>query len=395
MSHVYGNIKVNYTPCRSVGQLKNAAAYMLGRQKSQIKQGIIKTYPDLYNAIGCNKDNFSNSILITRKMHAKSYKATKKNEILAHKMSISFHPDDNHTLDYNTAYNIGHEFAQEFFGNKDYEVLFAVHTDTEHIHVHYLISNCNIRTGKSFRRGPKDLMKMSEFFGWQCMCNNLKNSIRKDYYNKTTPRNSLTLPEIQMHRKGQETFKDELREVIQLELSNPENKSFESVVAALTNNYGIEIRIKGNTVSYRHPEYRDKNGNLISVRASKLGNLYTRKGINNELNKQKQWTNCTPGERTSKRPFNSRSNYSSTSTDGADISQTNIQSLSDNLRAYTSESASSRTSATGVRLPEALPGIREDNRNKNNAAQFRNRRDTNIERDTPKLNKGRNKHHGR
>jgi predicted adenine nucleotide alpha hydrolase (AANH) superfamily ATPase len=77
-----------------------------------------------------------------------------------------------------------------------------------------------------------------------------------------------------------------------LEIKNPENKSFLDVLSALYKNYGVETRVAGNTISYRHPEYKDKNGNLVSVRASKLGDQYTRKGITYELNESSDRKNC-------------------------------------------------------------------------------------------------------
>ena len=40
----------------------------------------------------------------------------------------------------------------------------AVHVDTEHVHVHFLVNNCNQKDGSSFRRGPKELVEMSEYF---------------------------------------------------------------------------------------------------------------------------------------------------------------------------------------------------------------------------------------
>ena len=70
-------------------------------------------------------------------------------ELLAQKLSISFHPEDNDRLTYEQAYKIAEDFAREFFCSKGYEVLFAVHTDTAHTHVHFLVSNCNVKDGKS------------------------------------------------------------------------------------------------------------------------------------------------------------------------------------------------------------------------------------------------------
>lgn len=71
MAAIYGNVNVNYSYCKSVAQLKSAADYILGTKKEQIKEGIQKTRADLYGAFGCNRDNFANSLLITRKMHDK------------------------------------------------------------------------------------------------------------------------------------------------------------------------------------------------------------------------------------------------------------------------------------------------------------------------------------
>lgn len=82
----FGNVNVSYKPCKSVGALKAAAAYMLGRQKQQIEQGIKKTAEGLYTALGCDRDNFANNILVTRKLNGKSYSKHKENTILAHKM---------------------------------------------------------------------------------------------------------------------------------------------------------------------------------------------------------------------------------------------------------------------------------------------------------------------
>lgn len=162
----FGNINVDYKPCKLVGALKASADYMLGRQEKQIEDGMKKTAEGLYTALGCNRDNFANSILVTRKLNGKSYTRHKKNTILAHKMSISFHPDDN--VPYKTAFEIAQDFAERFFHSKGYEVLLAVHTDTDHVHAHFLVSNCNMDNGKSYRRSQRDLYEMSGYFGNKC-----------------------------------------------------------------------------------------------------------------------------------------------------------------------------------------------------------------------------------
>jgi len=261
---------------------------MLGKKLEQKNNSIAKTANDLYTALGCDRDNFANNILVTRKLQGKSYSGLKEKDILAHKMSISFHPDDNAKLSHRTAFKIAQDFAEQFAHSKGHEVLFAVHTDTKHIHVHFLISNCNMNTGKSYRRNKKDLYEMSEFFGKQCLEYGLTNSVRNSFYNHNleTVKEREGLAEKEMKKRGTETFKDELKEVIQQEIVDPANRNFDDVIKALMKNWNVETRVAGNTISYRHPEYRDKNNTLVSVRGSKLGELFTVKGINYELTKK-------------------------------------------------------------------------------------------------------------
>jgi hypothetical protein len=277
---MFGNVNVDYKPCKSAVQLKNATDYILGRQPKQIRNGVVKTAYNLYWGINCDRDNFARDVLMTRQLFGKR---KSKNSILAHKMSISFHPDDNDKLTYDKAFRIAKEFADKFL--QGYEVLFAVHTDTEHIHAHFLIGNCNIETGKAYRRNQSDLYNMCEFFGEQCNNYGLENSVREDYYNHDydSSHDKEKIGEHRMKARGKETFKDELREVILEETADPNNHTLQDVVNALMRDYDVECRLKGNTISYRHPNFTDKNGKLASVRGSKLGEKYTVKGIRYEL----------------------------------------------------------------------------------------------------------------
>lgn len=277
---MFGNVNVDYQPCKTAVQLQKAVDYILGRLPEQIRDGVVKTAPNLYWGMGCDRDNYARDVLMTRNLFGK--RPNGKNN-LAFKMSISFSPDDNDKLTYDEVFRIAKEFADKYF--QGYEVLFAVHTDKPHKHVHFLIGNCHIETGRAYRRNQRDLYDMCEFFGEQCMKRGLTNSVRKDYFNDNPDRDKETFAEKQMKAKGKETFKDELREVIRIECADPNNRTLEDVVNALMKHYHVECRVKGNTISYRHPNYTDKNGKLVSVRGSKLGDKYTVKGINYELTK--------------------------------------------------------------------------------------------------------------
>ena len=280
---MFGNVNVDYKPCKSSFQVKQAADYMLGRLPEQVRDGVIKTAPNLYWSFNADRDNFARDVVMTRKLFGKK---DSRNANLAYKMSISFSPEDSERLSYEEALKIAAEFAQQFF--KGYEVLFAVHTDKPHIHVHFLIGNCHIDTGHAFRRNQRDLYDMCEYFGQQCEKRGLMYSIRDSYFKADSNTDRETFAERQMKAKGKETFKDELREVIRIEVADPNNHTLDDVVAALMRHYNVECRVRGNTISYRHPNFTDKSGKLVSVRGSKLGDQYTVRGIINELTKKRR-----------------------------------------------------------------------------------------------------------
>ena len=284
---VYGNVNVKYAPCKSVAQLHSAADYILGQKKEQLSSGVIKTKSELYNAFGCNRDNFANSVLMTRKMHQKKYSRFFPRDILAQKLSISFHPEDNDKLTYEDAYKIAEDFAHKFFWEKGFEVLFAVHVDTEHVHVHFLVNNCNQKDGSSFRRGPKELVEMSEYFGEQCRSHGLTHSVRDSFYNPDKTREERTLAENQMQKRGKISFKDEMRVYIRLAMNDPTTQNIHDVINMLERTYHMNVRLKGNTISYALP-YRSSNGGKVqAVRGSKLGKRFTVAGIR-EYMKQKE-----------------------------------------------------------------------------------------------------------
>lgn len=288
MAEVYGNVNVNYSYCKSVAQLKSAADYILGKKKEQIKEGIHKTRPELYGAFGCNRDNFANSLLITRKMYDKKYSRYKQKDILSHKMSISFHPDDNDKLTYEEADKIAREFAHKFFWNKGYEVMWAVHTDTEHIHVHFIVSNCNLKDGKSFRRGMPELKEMSQFFGEQCRERGLIHSVRDTFYNEERTQERKSFAECQMQKHDKLSFREEIKTYVRLAMNSVETKTLEDVVEILKKIYLMDIRLKGNTISYTLPYHANKSGRTQAVRGSRLGNRFTVAGIRQYMQEKEQ-----------------------------------------------------------------------------------------------------------
>lgn len=221
-------------------------------------------------------------------MHDKKYSRYKQKDILAHKMSISFHPDDNDKLTYEEADKIAREFAHKFFWSKRYEAMWAVHTDTEHIHVHFIVSNCNVKTGKSFRRGMPELKEMSQFFGEQCMERGLTHSVRDTFYNEERTQERKSFAECQMQKHDKLSFKEEIKAYVRLAMNSTETRTLEDVVEMLKKIYLMDIRLKGNTISYALPYHAGKSGQAQAVRGSRLGSRYTVAGIRQYMQEKEQ-----------------------------------------------------------------------------------------------------------
>ena len=62
-------------------------------------------------------------------------------------MIISFAEGE---VDAETAFKIIGKFAEEYLG-KDYEAVYSVHDNTEHIHGHIIFNSVSFLTGKKFR----------------------------------------------------------------------------------------------------------------------------------------------------------------------------------------------------------------------------------------------------
>ena len=68
---MYGNVNVDYKPCKSQIQLDRASRYMLGELPEQQQAGVIKTAPHLCWEMNCDRNIYSCDILTTRKLFGK------------------------------------------------------------------------------------------------------------------------------------------------------------------------------------------------------------------------------------------------------------------------------------------------------------------------------------
>lgn len=154
------------------------------------------------------------------------------------------------------------------------ECVMSVHTDKEHLHSHIIVNSVCFDTGKMLQISPQKYTRMKDY----------ANQISEQYgfsvvdFRKPSKVRQSTA-ERQIISKGGTSWKEELREVIDLAKRNTSNMvDFENFL----NNYGVTLsRNTEKSISYLHPEKKQ------AIRGERLGADYTKGAILNEFNQQR------------------------------------------------------------------------------------------------------------
>ena len=183
----------------------------------------------------------------------------KDNGIQAHTIIQSFKPGEVTSEEANA---IGLELARSVA--KDYQVAIYTHTDTEHIHNHIIINAVNIENGKKYHSNNKqrDFVKSEN----DRICQERGLSVVAEKQASVR----YTAAEKSLLKKGKTSWKDEIRQAVDV------GKTRTSDIKGLSvflDHLGIKTRLRGETLSYKHPEA------LKWVRGSKLGYDYEMGGI--------------------------------------------------------------------------------------------------------------------
>ena len=182
---------------------------------------------------------------------------------------LSANPKDNISLKQHHKYAV--EFANNMFPN--YECIIATHKDTDVVHSHIVINSIDMVDGKKIRISPNDYAKLKDYANELGLSYNLTPLD----FNKSAEI-KIDQKEIYIELKGGNSWKQELREVIDFSLKHSSNmEMFEKIL----NKYGVTIsRNNGNTISYKHPHIKK------SIRGQRLGAKYSRKEILHEFNEK-------------------------------------------------------------------------------------------------------------
>ncbi|MFI3249538.1 MAG: relaxase/mobilization nuclease domain-containing protein [Eubacteriales bacterium] len=137
-------LKTVNTGTGQVKGLKSAINYIVNPKKTDGGR--------LVYGKGCLNENAFEDMLLTKKQFGKE-----KGRQFAHIIQ-SFHDKDPVTPD--MAYEIGRKFVERNPKFREFQVLFAVHTNEEHLHIHYIVNSVNAQNGAKWQCSKQDLNDM-------------------------------------------------------------------------------------------------------------------------------------------------------------------------------------------------------------------------------------------
>lgn len=113
-----------------------------------------KTELDLISGINCSPFTAISEMQATKELYGKTEGRTYKHFVQ------SFHADEKITA--KEAFEIAKEFAEKSSLFQGFEVVFATHTDKDHIHTHFIVNSVSFEDGHKFQMKSSDLREMME-----------------------------------------------------------------------------------------------------------------------------------------------------------------------------------------------------------------------------------------
>lgn len=217
------------------------------------KKAVVKS------SINCDIDNVRASFRAVREIHGKN------DGVQAHTIIQSFKPGE---VTAEQANALGRELAERVA--KGHQVAIYTHDDTEHIHNHIVINSVADETGKKYQINAKKRHEIKDTNDEICRENGLSIVEKKQEIRKTQA-------EIELEKKGVVTWKQEIRDVV--EVAKEKSKTKEEFVEILKES-NINFKETNKTVTYLH-----SNGQKI--RGKRLGNLYDKEEIELSIERNK------------------------------------------------------------------------------------------------------------
>lgn len=235
-----------------LGNTKSASrAINYAEKRAEVKSGL-----------NCDVDYAKSAFKATRELF------NKNRGVQAHTIIQSFKPGE---IAPEKANELGRELAERVAS--EYQVGIYTHTDKDHIHNHIVINSLNLETGNKYQSNAKQRNQIKEQNDEVCREHGLSVPVRDSAKEK------YTQAEKEMLEKGQSSWKDEIREVV--DMVRDTVTSFDEFKNRLSE-YGIDFKVRGKNVTYKHPDVNKK------VRGSKLGADYDKGGLERGIERQNQ-----------------------------------------------------------------------------------------------------------
>ncbi|PEW11189.1 relaxase/mobilization nuclease domain-containing protein [Priestia megaterium] len=227
---------------------------------------------EVANSLDCDVDYVRDQFKATREIWGKS------GGIQAHHVIQSFKPDE---VDPQQANEIGLQLAERLA--KGHEVAVYTHTDKDHIHNHIVINAVNYEDGRKFHaHGQEAIDRFREASDELCKEHGLS------IVEERSADVRYTLAEQSLLRKGESSWKDEIRTAI--DQAKEQTASFEEFQERLKEQ-GVQATLRGKNITYEHLESNKK------VRGSKLGLAYEKEtilyGFERQVTRERETTSST------------------------------------------------------------------------------------------------------
>ncbi|HDW8008475.1 relaxase/mobilization nuclease domain-containing protein [Bacillus cereus] len=185
--------------------------------------------------------------------------------VQAHTIIQSFKPGE---VTAEQANDLGRQLAESIA--EGHQVAIYTHNDTEHIHNHIVINSVDMETGRKYQSNASQIKLVKSENDRICEENGLSVASQKAEIRYTLAERSLL-------EKNERSWKDEVRETI--DMAKQETSDFKGFSEYLEEN-GVSVTVRGKTITYMHMNENKK------VRGKKLGELYTKEGIEGEFERR-------------------------------------------------------------------------------------------------------------
>ena len=222
------------------------------------------------------------------------------NTIQTYRIIQSFRESDFHKDNYEDiekANEIGLALAEKLYPNRQALIVTQADGEGGKVHNHIIVNSVEPVAGKSLRGIETS---------WEKTISKANDEVLKEHKIKALARGTLrdvaySRSELSIITDKTASWKDTIRDAVEDSISDKNVTSIENLKEKLKDDYDIELKLRGKTITYAgtfNTSKDEENPKFVErkVRAMKLGNNYTLEGLNhgfreNEKQRQRETTN--------------------------------------------------------------------------------------------------------